>query len=461
MERRLGARKLFSRHLFACLIGSAGFAGTALAADVNPPPNGSVGQPDWSGVYAGVIGGYHRGFANQQSLGSGFASGDYTMSGGFAGGNLGFNYQFGRWVIGMDSEIDGSWISGSNAPFFSSNMDALFVVRARLGYSVGNFLPYVGLGPAYTHFSSSEMFPGAPQIADSRIRSGWTFAAGTDYMILPSLWARFEYMYICFGADIVANTNNVELMGHYARFALDYKFDIPGLKREEVTSDVAATGRSYNWSGVYVGPSVGGSAVAQTSLLSVNNVPLVTLHGRSAGGLVDFGLQGTIGAQAGANWQFGPYVFGVESDFHLSELSGGGTNTTAFPHVGAVVGKYSQTNTIDEQGTVRVRFGVALDRWLIYATAGLAYGSYESSPSFTAPGQTVSADFENTRIGPVWGLGVERAIWGQWTTRLEYMYADFGQQTYSLAGPAPFNLVSSKTAVRENILRVGFNRLFN
>lgn len=453
---------MFSRRLLLCLIGSAGFAGPALAADVNLPLTETAGQPDWSGVYAGVIGGYSHGFANQQSTGpSFFASNDYTMSGGFAGGNLGFNYQFGRWVIGLDSEIDGAWIAGSKAPFFSSNMDALFAVRARIGYSVGNFLPYIGLGPAYTHFSSSEIVPGAPQISDSRIRSGWTFAAGADYMILPNLSARFEYMYICFGADIVANMNNVELMGHYARFGLDYKFDIPGLKREEASSDAAATGHSYNWSGVYIGPSVGGSAVSQINSLSLNNVPVGTIQGLSAGGIVGFGLQGTIGGQAGANWQFGPYVFGVESDFHLSELSGGGTNTNVLLRSGPAVGKYSQTSTIDEQGTVRVRFGVALDRWLIYGTAGLAYGSYESSPSLTLPAQTVSADFENTRIGPVVGLGVERAIWNQWTTRLEYMYADFGHQTYSLAAPAPLSLVSSRTAVSEHILRVGFNRLFN
>jgi outer membrane immunogenic protein len=460
--RHLGDRKVFSRRLLPYLIVLAGIAGPALAADDRPSASEIAGQPDWSGVYAGFIGGYSRGFANQRGIGADFGSGDYTMSGGFAGGSLGFNYQFGQWVIGLDSEFSGARISSSNEPFFSSKMDTIFTVRARIGYSVGNFLPYIGLGPSYTHFSSVETFPGAVQISDSRIRSGWTFAAGADYMILPNLSARFEYMYICFGADIVGNTDNIELMGHYARVGLNYKLEVPGLRREETSSDTARTGRGYNWSGVYVGPSVGGSAVGQSTSVAVNNVPIGNIQGLSAGGIVGFGLQGTVGAQAGANWQVGQYVFGVESDFHLSELTGAGTSTNFFVRSGATLGKLSQSSTIDEQGTVRARVGVAFDRWLVYATVGLAYGSYESSPNFSLlPGQSVSADFESTRIGPVAGLGVERAIWSQWTTRIEYMYADFGRPTYSLSAVPPFGVVSSRATVGEHILRVGFNRLFN
>jgi outer membrane immunogenic protein len=450
---------MFGRRLLPCAILSAVIVGPAFASD--DTPSGLAGQRDWSGIYGGLIGGYSRGFASQEGVGVDFSSGNYTMSGTLVGANAGFNYQFGQWVIGIDSEISFAHISGSRGPYFSSNMSTIFTERARIGYSVGNFLSYIGLGPSYGRLSSSETFPGAPQIASNQTRSGWSFAAGADYMILPNVLARAEYTYICFGADIVNNTDNIKLMGHYARLGLAYKMDVPGLKREEALSEDTPVRRDYNWTGVYLGPSIGGSAVAQQTSLAVNNVPIGTITGLSAGGIVGFGLQGTIGAQAGANWQIGQFVFGVESDFHLSELTGAGTKSNFFLMSGGVPGRLSQSSAIGEQGTVRGRFGVAFDRWLVYATAGMAYASYESDLDFSSAGKSVSVEFDHTRLGAVAGLGVERAVWEQWTTRIEYMYANFGKSSYSVNAVSPFDVVSPKANVSEHILRVGFNRLFN
>ena len=74
---------------------------------------------------------------------------------------------------------------------------------------------------------------------------------------------------------------------------------------------------------------------------------------------------------------------------------------------------------------------------------------------------TVRHELDETRIGPVLGLGVERAIWGNWTTRLEYMYADFGKTRYAFNAPPPYNTVSSGINFGEHILRVGLNYRFN
>ena len=141
----------------------------------------------------------------------------------------------------------------------------------------------------------------------------------------------------------------------------------------------------------------------------------------------------------------------MEADGSWSGIKGG---TTA---LGATI-----DNNVDWTSTVTGRAGMAFDRWLIYATAGLAYASYQSDLGFSSlAGKSVSAEFESTRLGAVAGLGVERAVWNQWTTRVEYMYANFGRTAYSLNAVSPFDVVSSKANVSEHILRVGFNRLFN
>jgi outer membrane immunogenic protein len=444
-----------------CVAMSTALAGPGFAADSEPLAASIADQPDWSGVYGGVIGGYSHALSSQDGIGYEYHSGDYPISGGLAGANFGFNYQFGKWVIGLESELSAARISGTRAPNFSSNLDSVFNVRARFGYSYGNFMTYLGLGPAYGRLSTSETFPGAPLISTSQIRSGWIFALGTEYMITPSLTARAEYMYICFGASIVQNSNNVGLMGHYARIGLDYKFDVPGLKREGAANDAESKGGPYNWGGFYFGPSIGGSTARTNTAYSLNNAQIGGINNDSAGAIVGFGLQGTVGAEAGANWQIGQYVIGAETDFHFSQLTGAGTHPRFSASQGGVLGTLSQIDTIGKQGTFRARFGLALDRWLIYGTAGLAYAEFDSDSTFFIPGNTVSSKLDSTRIGPVAGIGVERAIWGHWTTRLEYMYANFGAADFSFNGPAPFNVIGSKVDVHEHILRAGFNLMFN
>jgi len=420
----------------------------------------AASPPDWSGVYGGLLAGYSLGFSSQSAITSDYSSNNYGVSGGLVGGDFGFNYQFGNWVIGLDTEIDAADLKGSKAPAFSSSLDALLMTRARFGYAIGQFMPYIGLGPAYSEFASSAVLPGAGPISNRQTRAGWSFALGADYSITQNLFVRADYTYVCFGEAVVGNVDNVVLMGHYFRLGLDYKFDVDGLKKEP--DEVVDAGRPYNWSGFYVGPSIGGGAIRQSTALSLNNVPLVAGDEASAGGITGFGLQGTVGFEAGANWQVGSFILGAETDFHQSQLTGQGVSPHFSLNINGVSGNFIGSDTIDEQGSLRVRAGWPLGRWLIYGTAGLAYASIESSSTFTTKTATSDLDYEATHLGPIVGLGVERAIWSNWTTRLEYLYADFGRVGYSFNGPAPIGgTVGSRIGVSEHILRVGFNMMFN
>jgi outer membrane immunogenic protein len=110
------------------------------------------------------------------------------------------------------------------------------------------------------------------------------------------------------------------------------------------------------------------------------------------------------GGQIGYNWQFGQWVFGVETDLQYS-----GQDDTF------IVGTTAVRNELDWFGTFRGRVGWAgWDRWLPYFTGGLAYGGR------TLEVNGLSAD--DTAIGWAIGVGVDYAITPNWSARLEYLH---------------------------------------
>ena len=453
------ARFKFKPRLEISVLALVAGAGAALAADL--PDNGDKSAASWSGVYGGLIGGYSRGISSQRDIATGLGSNEYFTNGGIGGAGVGFNYQFGNWVIGLDADLSKSSISGSKAPGYFSRQDWAFLTRARFGYSLGDALVYIGLGPSYAGMTARGTLPNSGFVAGSQVRSGWSFSLGLDYMISPSLFARAEYTYICYGNEFLKNVDNVELMGHYARLGLYYKYDMPALRSAGAGGDEPSNAGLYDWSGFYFGPGIGGTAVSQTTAFSVAGVPTQSVRNSSAGGIRGWGLQGSVGFQAGANWRVGQFVAGVETDFHFSQLAGAGTS----PHFSAAANGLQlnvvQNDNVEQQGTLRLRFGMPFDRWLIYATGGLAYGGLSSDSTLTTTAGTVTASHDSTRLGPVVGIGVERAVWGRWTARLEGMYAKFGDVAFSFQGPAQVGLITSKIGLSERILRVGFNLKLN
>jgi len=87
--------------------------------------------------------------------------------------------------------------------------------------------------------------------------------------------------------------------------------------------------------------------------------------------------------------------------------------------------------------TARVRAGYAVrDRWLVFATAGVAGGTVQPAAPVVAPG-TAAAFFtpsKQMRWGYTVGAGVEYALcerWGgAWSAKLEYLYADLGDNQF-------------------------------
>ena len=110
-------------------------------------------------------------------------------------------------------------------------------------------------------------------------------------------------------------------------------------------------------------------------------------------------------------------------------------------------------------GTLRGRVGfLPAERWLVYATGGLAFGQSKYEMTFAQPGagRFYSLSDKETKVGWTAGAGVETAFWQNWSAKLEYLYVDLGTHsidTVDVDG-VPFHV---ENKVRNHIVRVGLN----
>ncbi len=178
------------RRTSLCVAGVISLVASANAADLYSPAGGYKDAPGvpvatWTGFYAGVNGGYgwsassstvyaealadlsgpHNPRGTQKIVTS--PTENFDKTGGFGGGQLGYNYQWNQFVFGVETDIQGSKIDGSGSAFASvtqafsrissisastyreSGLDYFGTVRGRLGYTFGQALVYATGGFAY------------------------------------------------------------------------------------------------------------------------------------------------------------------------------------------------------------------------------------------------------------------------------------------------------------------------
>jgi outer membrane immunogenic protein len=188
------------------------------------------------------------------------------------------------------------------------------------------------------------------------------------------------------------------------------------------------------------------------------------------------------GGQLGYNLQFArDWVVGVEADIQ-SGLQGS-ASATGFVDPVAFTDPITLTSNQDLKwfGTVRGRLGFATERFLMFGTAGLAYGRTEVSANMTNPngagvafvGSTsltcaanqvclAGAD-SKTSVGWTVGGGLEWALWNHVLLKVEYLHVDLGDQTLRLVVQAPSTGTGFVTAKFDNsfdIVRAGLNVKF-
>jgi outer membrane immunogenic protein len=180
---------------------------------------------NWTGFYIGVNGGGGFGSSNWDSTGS------RDVSGGLIGGTIGYNYQFGQVVAGIEGDVDWSGINGTTnnscPPGCKTSNTWLATVRGRLGYAADRFMPFITGGAAFGNIEAS--IPGLAQTSSDN--SGWTLGAGLEAALAPNWTAKVEYLYVDLGSFNcglncgagLAN-DNVSFRTNILRAGVNYKF---------------------------------------------------------------------------------------------------------------------------------------------------------------------------------------------------------------------------------------------
>jgi outer membrane immunogenic protein len=218
----------------------------------------------------------------------------------------------------------------------------------------------------------------------------------------------------------------------------------------------------YNWTGFYIGGNIGyswGRSNDTSTLTNAAGTVLLTTSDKSD-------LNGIVGGgQIGYNWQMQSWVWGLEADIQGTDENGSRAYTfTAAPILGnnffiPVPIPFALNQKIDWFGTVRGRAGILVTpKVLLYATGGLAYGQVNSSETAGLVSSVFSSS--TTNVGWTVGAGIEGAIGGNWTAKLEYLYVDLGTVSASFTLPST-NVSSYSSHITDNVLRVGVNYRFD
>src|SRR5262245_52853233 len=159
---------------------------------------------NWSGFYVGVHAGY--GWADSDwidlngNLGANVRFED--LKGGIGGGQVGFNWQSGSFVIGIEGSLSAASIEQSGfvgIAKLSTEVDWIGTIVGRVGFAFDRALIYAkgGFATASVELKGDN---GIDRFTSSERHNGWTIGAGLEVAVLKNLSLGLEYNYYDFGA---------------------------------------------------------------------------------------------------------------------------------------------------------------------------------------------------------------------------------------------------------------------
>lgn len=207
------------RRMVATALSLLALEGAVRAADLPPAPElpPLEAAPVWTGFYGGLnVGGGFGSSRNAFSIaGFGLPSFNTSLEGVIGGVEVGYTWQTGPLVLGLEANFEGSGLSGGRtAPCLPPLRGALSAsytqkltwfgtLRPRIGYALGNWLLYATGGAALGQVSADATAAVGPFIAaDSRsqTRDGWTLGGGVEVGFAPGWSAKIEYLYVDLGS---------------------------------------------------------------------------------------------------------------------------------------------------------------------------------------------------------------------------------------------------------------------
>jgi outer membrane immunogenic protein len=207
--------------LIALGVGASAFAADLPPAPVYKTPVMTPAYYDWSGFYVGLNAGgatSHNCWTNNSVFAvptvPAVNEGCHNATGGLAGGQIGFRWQSGSWVFGVEALGDWTSLKGSNASLpvaallgfpaltNQTRIDALGLFTGQLGYAWDSVLFYVKGGAGMTYDRYNGLITGTNTAIDAANETRWGGAvgAGIEFAFAPSWSVAAEYDHLFMGS---------------------------------------------------------------------------------------------------------------------------------------------------------------------------------------------------------------------------------------------------------------------
>ena len=224
------------------------------ASDLSPPLVTKAPQLPptwtWAGPYLGLNLGYSWGQWDSSGLIAGHpVNFDPKVDGWLGGAQGGYNWQFGRWLLGVEGDIEKSGEQDSINTFIPGvpsickahgcncapaipavdatsdwKFDWFSTLRGRAGFTYDRWLVYVTGGAAVGEAEFDTTVG-----SESKVKGGWTVGGGVEALIAPHWSAKLEYLYLDLGSEtFLASTPNwsmtTKIQDQVLRLGVNYQF---------------------------------------------------------------------------------------------------------------------------------------------------------------------------------------------------------------------------------------------
>jgi outer membrane immunogenic protein len=248
--------------LFALAFAAGLVSQTASGADL-PTLKSPTFQPptnsySWTGFYAGTNSGtgwadptggllplapFPAGYGAPAAVAGGFIPSGLSVGpdGPVAGGQIGYLWRTGSWVLGAETDFQGSLIAGSTTINFpgvggfapsvttaSERLEWFGTARGRFGWlAEPNILFYGTGGLAYGETRESYYLAGVPPTAGTlagstnATRIGWAAGGGAEWKMTNNISFTLEYLRVDLGSSTLMATDQT---GIFPGLFLDYRF---------------------------------------------------------------------------------------------------------------------------------------------------------------------------------------------------------------------------------------------
>ncbi|WP_275200681.1 outer membrane beta-barrel protein [Bradyrhizobium sp. CSA207] len=154
---------------------------------------------DWSGYYLGMNGGLGSS-SNCWDFNGGTPEGCHDTTGATVGGQIGYRWQMGQIVLGVEGQGNWADLTGSNVSVAFSDVnqtkiDGFGLVTGQIGYTLDNVLIYAKGGAAVTSntYQISSALTGAQLASADSTRWGGALGAGIEFGFAPNWSVSIEY----------------------------------------------------------------------------------------------------------------------------------------------------------------------------------------------------------------------------------------------------------------------------